>query len=259
MLVVKSCVRAAAALVGCLALVAVSIGDDPLVSVAIYDHTGKPKAKGPTNLERLLTADAGFETRRVSAEAIRDGVLGEADVVIFPGGSGGAQARRLEEEGREAVRRFVRGGGGYVGICAGAYLASSQYEWSLDLLRARVIDRKHWARGTGVVEVSLAEEAHGVLGVGGETAEVYYGQGPLLAPSIEPGLEPYTALALYETEIAKKGAPEGVMKGTTAIASGEFGAGRVLAISPHPEKSQGPHGFIVSGVMWAAGGAMGSE
>lgn len=243
----------AVALLGLVAAIAPPAEAEPFLSVAIYDHSGKPEATGPTNLERLLTPDAGFQANRVSAEEIRGGVLATADVVIFPGGSGSAQSKRLEAVGREAVKQFVRDGGGYVGICAGSYLASAEYDWSLHLIRTRVLDRKHWARGKGVVTLSLSEEGRAILGADTASAEVMYAQGPLLAPAVEPGLSPYVALALYESEIAKKGAPEGVMVGTTAIAAGDFGSGRVLCFSPHPEKDHGPHGFIPAGVRWAAG------
>ncbi|MFM9148181.1 MAG: BPL-N domain-containing protein [Verrucomicrobiota bacterium] len=39
---------------------------------------------------------------------------------MFTGGSGSAEAEGLGVAGREEVRKFVREGGGYVGICAGA-------------------------------------------------------------------------------------------------------------------------------------------
>jgi hypothetical protein len=52
--------------------------------------------------------------------------------------------------------------------------------------------------------------------------------------------------------MAKKGAPSGVMKGTTAIAAAEFGKGRVICISPHPEKTKGLDGFIRHAVTWVA-------
>ena len=47
------------------------------------------------------------------------------DAVVFSGGSGSAQAEAIGEAGRNNVREYVRGGGGYLGICAGAYLAPS--------------------------------------------------------------------------------------------------------------------------------------
>ena len=46
-------------------------------------------------------------------------------------------------------------------------------------------------------------------------------------------------IATFETEIARNGAPVGVMKGTTAIAKGKFGSGRVICFSPHPELTTG--------------------
>jgi putative intracellular protease/amidase len=223
---------------------------DEAIRLAIYDRTGE--SKGPTTLAKLLTQEKGFDVTRVSGEAIRDGALRDADVVIFPGGSGSSQAKHLEEVGSEEVRRFVRDGGGYVGICAGSYLASAEYPWSLRLINTRVIDRKHWARGTGAVTLSLSSEGRKVLNEPTDRVEVYYGQGPLLAPAIDPELPPYTPLAVYESEIAKNDAPSGVMAGTTAIAAAPFSKGRVLCISPHPEKTGGPNHMIEAAVRWVA-------
>src|SRR4051812_18762966 len=83
---------------------------------------------------------------RVGAKDIREGVLKEMDVLVQPGGSGSKQAEALQPEGCDAIREFVKGGGGYVGICAGSYLATTDYTWSLGILNAKVVDRKHWAR-----------------------------------------------------------------------------------------------------------------
>lgn len=234
----------------CFLTACVSSAAEP-ISVVVYAQT--ETASGPKNLQRILTAERGFEVRCAAPDAFARDALEGADIVILPGGSGSKQSKSLGEAGREAIRRFVRAGGGYVGICAGSYLASAEYDWSLHLINTRVLDRKHWARGTGMVTLSLAPAAAQLLGAEADRVEVYYGQGPLLAAAIDPDLPPCRPLALYESEIAKKGAPEGVMVGTTAIAAGEYGGGRVLCFSPHPEKSAGPHGFIESGVRWAAG------
>ena len=42
------------------------------------------------------------------------------------------------------------------------------------------------------------------------------------------------------------------MRGTTAIARGHFGKGRVLCFSPHPEKTPGREPFLQAAVRWAA-------
>ncbi|MEC8253024.1 MAG: BPL-N domain-containing protein [Planctomycetota bacterium] len=191
---------------------------------------------GPKSLERLLRD--GFDVRRFGARDVQDGALDQFDVVVFPGGSGSGQARALGSAGRERVRKFVRRGGGYVGICAGAYLAANNYEWSLDILDADVIDRKHWARGRGTVQLAWSKGARAVVGAP-TTDAVRYANGPIYARSGDDELEDFVVLATYRSEVNTNGAPEGVMLDAPAIVRGVFGAGRVVCSSPHPEQTEG--------------------
>ena len=49
-------------------------------------------------------------------------------MVCFPGGLGDANNFKfLTKEHKNAIRKFVRDGGAYLGICMGAYWAGSQY------------------------------------------------------------------------------------------------------------------------------------
>ncbi|MBR9801336.1 MAG: BPL-N domain-containing protein [Rubinisphaera brasiliensis] len=222
------------------------------VWIAIYDHSGG-SAKGPKNLERFLNAENGFRSERLTPEEIRAGRLKAFDLLIMPGGSGSLQSRKLQETGLENVREFVKKGGGYCGICAGSYLASSDYTWSLHLLNAKVFDRAHWARGTGDVTLTLSDTGKELLKNDSEDITVYYGQGPLLIPDTKEDLPAYEPLAEYATEIAKKGAPSGVMIGTTAIARAPYGSGRVICFSPHPESRVETEHLIREGILWAVG------
>lgn len=222
------------------------------ILVGVYDHS-KPY-QGSKNLRRILTAEAGFEPTVVTPQQIRDGVLADYDVLIVPGGSGSSQAKHLKESGREAIKSFVSDGGGYVGICAGAYLASSQYTWSLGLVNARVWDRVHWARGTGVVGLKISPAGARVLETSPGLLNVYYGQGPMLVPDDDPDLPGYEVLATYAGEVAKKGAPKNAMVGLHAIVRSVYGKGRVICFSPHPEKPDGPNSLMAEGVRWAGAG-----
>ncbi len=205
------------------------------------------------NLKSILTPEKGFECRVIMAEEIRAGGLKGLNLIIMPGGSGRKQADMLEASGREKIREFVKAGGGYIGICAGAYLATNDYPWSLGLLNAKVVDKKHWARGKGEVSVKITGEGKETLASKRQLEKIMYMQGPLLAPGDDKELPAYAPLAEYVTEIAENGAPKGVMKGTTAIASAPFGEGRVICYSPHPELPQGPNPLVLQGALWAAG------
>ena len=222
------------------------------VRIAIYADGGAA-INGSPQLKRSLPKELGYDVQLVSAADIRGGTLDRFDVVIHPGGSGSKQAETLASEGREKVRQFVSRGGGFVGICAGAYLASAQYPWSLGLLDAKVIDREHWARGSGDVQLRIEPSGRELFATEDPLLSVYYHQGPLLSPADNDDIPDYEAIALYETEVAENGAPQGVMKGTTAIARGQFGDGRVVCFSPHPEKTPGLERLVPIAVRWAAG------
>lgn len=223
------------------------------IRVACLDVKGTVEQPAlSTGLQRCLSSSSNFTFQAITASDIRNNALSRFDVLICPGGSGSKQAKILDEEGRRVVREFVMNGGGYVGFCAGAYLASSHYSWSLNLINASVLDTKHWARGTGKVKLKMTPEGCRLLGTTNEIVTCYYGQGPLLAPGTNSSLTAYQTLATYHSETTKTNVPTGVMIGTTAIASGTCGKGRVLCFSPHPESGTALNEFVRRGVRWAA-------
>jgi hypothetical protein len=222
--------------------------------VAVYTDAGAGDT-GWTNVTNCLSKlPDGFSYYQVTAEDIRAGKLAGADVLVQPGGSGSKQAKTLEDSGLQIIRDFVKSGHGYVGICAGAYLSTNDYPWSLNFINAKVLDKKHWARGPETkIKIHFTPEGQQILGQDADVKEVIYHQGPILAPSTQPDMPAYTPLAIYDTEIVSpKGGIPGVMVGATAIAAGTYGQGHVIAISPHPERSPGLDGVIRRAVQWAA-------
>ncbi len=130
-------------------------------------------------------------------------------------------------------------------------MASIEYPWSLGLLNAHVLDRPHWDRGVGNVDLKLSATGEKALPPIGESCAIHYENGPLLGPGDKEGLADYELLASYDTEITQN-APAGTMKGTAAIARGKFGEGRVFCFSPHPEKTPGKESFLRFAVRWVA-------
>jgi glutamine amidotransferase-like uncharacterized protein len=226
-------------------------GQKKQIRVAVYDDNGGG-GRGSDNVELCLLEDTTFFTKRVSADEIRLGGLNSFDVVVQAGGSGSKQAKTLEDSGIDSIRQFIYRGGGYLGICAGAYFSTVEYKWSLGILNANVIDREHWNRGGGIVKIRLTATGRDFFGMSEDTISLNYNQGPLLAQADKPDLPPYEELAVFESEIAENDALQGIMIGLTAIAQGNFGEGRVLAISPHPEKSPELRHMIATAVKWLA-------
>ena len=223
----------------------------PKIHVAIYEDGGGGK-RGTDNVSLSLADEKVFTTQVINAEDVRAGILSKFDVLVQPGGSGSKQGKTLEEAGLDSIRSFVKRGGGYLGICAGAYLSTTFYPWSLGILNAWVVDREHWARGSGDVVLQLTPEGKEFFGLQQDTIVVQYNQGPLLTPGVSATVSDYTTLARFKTEIAEKGAPSGVMIGTDAVAMGEYGSGRVISISPHFEKRAEQRYIISKAVTWLA-------
>jgi len=225
-------------------------GNRPRVRVAVYDGPGTASA---ARFEQLLGAQTNMVVCRVHAADIRGGALEQFDVAIFPGGSGSKQAAGLGEEGRAAVRRFVRDGGGYVGICAGAYLATSHYPWSLALVNAASLDTKHWRRGFGVVTMELTPAGRELFGRSDtEALEISFRQGPILGPGKRDDLPAYEVLGWFRSGVGKNGADPKTMVDTPAIVRGMLDKGRVVVFSPHPEKTEGLGDFVAAAVRWCA-------
>jgi len=223
------------------------------VRVALYD-AGGASSGAVGRVERTLEGLEGARVERVGPPEILAGALGQFDVVVLPGGSGKGQAEAITPEGREAICRFVADGGGYVGICAGAYLATAGYRWSLRILDAKAIDTAHWRRGTGTVKIELTPDGRRILGERTGQFGIWYANGPVLAPAGRDDVPDYVALALFRSEISKNGAPKGVMLGTPAMACGVFGRGRVFVSSAHPERTEGLEGLLHRAVRWASQG-----
>lgn len=227
------------------------------IRVAVFDGSGTGKGAAGT-MRSVLEGQGGCVVRRIDGPDVRAGVLSQFDVVVHPGGSGSAQAKALGVEGRAREVAFVRAGGGYLGVCAGAYLAACNYDWSLGLLDAQVIDRKHWRRGVGSVDVEwtpLGKRtlASGSSAQGTQLFEIQYANGPIFLPGEVDGLPDFQALIVYRGEVAKNGAPKGIMPSTAAAIRSSFGQGRAMAFSPHPEKTDGLHALLHNSVSWLAG------
>lgn len=216
--------------------------------IALYKGPGTG-GEGPPSLMERFNRPPESAITQVTPEEIRAGVLTNYHVVIFAGGSGSKQAEALEESGREAVREFVGSGGGYIGICAGAYLATSGYPWSLKMINARTISPK-WRRGRGAVKLELTEAGREILGERAGQFDCKYANGPIVKADEHPGLPPFETLAWFRTELAENDTPSGIMVDSPAIFASAFKQGRVVCVSPHPEQTAGLEDIVPQAIHW---------
>jgi predicted deacylase len=224
------------------------------IKAALYKGPGTGGNGPPELMKKMNATNAPTSLVEITPEEIRAGALTNFDVVIFGGGSGSQEAKAIGEEGRAEVQKFVGNGGGYVGICAGAYLATSGYSWSLNLINAKTLSLK-WQRGRAVLKMELTPTGAEILG-GPANVDVVYHQGPIVGPANVTNLPPYSALAYFRTEVASNNTPVGIMIDSPAIFAGQFKQGKVVCISPHPEQTEGLEYIVPQAVNWVTPAAV---
>lgn len=194
-------------------------------------------ARGDGGLGEILDSEPTCTWKSVSGADIRAGALDHFDVVIFPGGGSAQHTKALQDKGRQATREFVRAGGGYVGICAGAFLAAAATAESdsLGLVNARSCTGEMGKPRGGPVKIELTDAGERVFGEFPGLMDAVYGGGPILSPAEKKDLPGHVPLALYRTETWSVEPDKNRMVDTPSIVAAQFGSGRVLIFSPHPE------------------------
>lgn len=147
----------------------------------------------------------------LTADALKSAVL-----YCQPGGASLGEAYRHLRPQRKAIRRFVRGGGRYLGFCLGGYLAGATP--GFDLLPGdtdQYVTSRH---------ASLRTEDSAVVEVDwrGRRRRLFFQDGPIF--TLDRGAD-VTVLATYRNA-------------TVAALVTSFGSGHVGVVGPHPEATE---------------------
>ena len=229
----------------CLLTLGLVAAEVPVIKVAVYDDKGAT-GKGIPSVVQIAGKTGDIKVTKLKGADIAAGGLNGYDLVMFTGGSGSAEAGGLGEKGREEVRAFVRNGGGYVGICAGAYLACSGFEWGVGVLNAKTVSPK-WRRGQGEVKIEGAAFGEKISDRG-----IRYSNGPIIKADVRKDLPEFETLVAFRTELAENDTPVGVMVNAPAMVRSTYGLGRVFTSSPHPEQTAGLEPLVEKAMRWVA-------
>jgi putative intracellular protease/amidase len=175
------------------------------IKVVLYDDKGSA-GEGVPRITAQLAVVPDVELVKLNAEQIRTVDWSDAKVIIFSGGSGSAQSKNLQDAGLEKVRTFVEKGGGYIGICAGAYLACGGFSWGVKVLDAKTVSPKY-NRGKAQVEVEFTAKGQEITGLKAESkVNMLYANGPIYCPAKMDAIPDFEPLAFYRTgELTRDG------------------------------------------------------
>lgn len=190
-----------------------------------------------------------FAVRVVTAREVQAGSLEGLHALVVTGGRASRQGRALGEVGREAIRQFVHAGGGYVGICAGAYLAMQRpHDSTEESYKAAFVALEHgtgdaWQRGIAPLRVGPLD--------GSPSCDLHYANGPIFHPHEVRELPTPRVLARFEEEIflERGGTRAGQMTSTPAIVATHYGEGQVVLFSPNPTMAPAQTDLFVHAIL----------
>ncbi len=186
---------------------------------------------------KILKYSPDVELTYLDGEDLQNGKLDGLDILVMPGGSSKKQYASMEEEGAEAIRRFVRGGGKYFGTCAGLSLLLEETN-RVALLPYRRIDG-YYARGGGDVKVEFNEEWMGKLAITNANWSIRFHDGPVVTATNDIADVRAEVMALCRNAVdehRKKPAEQrDAMIGTPAFIYATCGKGEIIACNCHPE------------------------
>jgi glutamine amidotransferase-like uncharacterized protein len=215
------------------------------LQIALYNGEGAWDAE-----ETILThmfVWMGCQVTTIQGDDIRAGDLDSFDVLVWPGGHYPAYWDAVGSNGKLKIQEFIDGGGGYFGICAGAYYACDYMVWmdddnfpppeykvegdelNLDLFPGvahgpifEIADRPD--PGWAIARIDITTHSHPITDSVPDYVEMFYFGGPYIQPYGEAN---YTVLGTYNiTE-------------TAAMVSCSYGTGRVFLVGPHGEIEEG--------------------
>jgi len=205
----------------------------------------------------------GFDMGIVTEDDILEGALENYNVLIIGGGMD--YCRYLGREGCKKIEEFVYNGGGYIGHCGGAvavvkgYPKSSHSSW-LELAEVSLeLEEDGSPRGayaSGPVTYNITMPEHPVmLGYEGRITLVYL-WGPIFSSEVGENVSVMATISAPSPDIQTPN-PEitriaGITpsleelnnsNGKPAILATNYGRGKVIVSSPHPEAPGSEHSY----------------
>lgn len=238
-----------------------------VADVAIYDQANEDDGVWEEEVKALETfaSTFGWTTRRIDAAVLSSGELGVGAtrryrMLVAPGGWAAVRMVDVTPTGDEAIRQFVSSGGGYVGLCAGAYWAVNtvsfatvatggrgsfntaadyrQYPYDVGLFNGSAVGPFGWTPWAGGTQLNFEPARINVSNPVMAAAKLptktrfVYGGGPVFRPS--GGMSDYQ---VWATAIAPPGTRPRVAtgRGEPTVVRFSYGAGPVVLFSYHPD------------------------
>ncbi len=217
-------------------------GSTKTIKVLIYSGTGASTncvngvktSLATANSKKLLS---GVKFTYATSSKLSSSILSGYNLLVMPGGSGGRVY--LNTVSKSVIQNYVKNGGGYIGICAGAFAAAAHVDgwyngWGIAphvYSKAPIYE--------GKLNISISSLGAGVFKRSGTETLIHYNGGAMYLKG--------SGAKIFATYADNKLG----YKGYAAIVGDFYGKGRTVLVGPHPELAPQKPDIIASLIAWA--------
>ena len=165
--------------------------------------------------------------------------LAQYDLLILPGGDSKEICYGLGDYGKCVVRKYLENGGTLLGVCAGAYATTHHISTYMGVSPLSIADYDHAHRGEALLNISFTPKGQQLFEVTDNSeVPIIYHNGPTVRLADTKNCSNFEVLATFAEELL---IPDCIplMKGSPAAWTNKYGNGRVFAVSPHIERTEG--------------------
>jgi glutamine amidotransferase-like uncharacterized protein len=243
----------------------------PLNQAKVAVYYGNGVSGG--SLEHIHALEqAGFSLSTVNENNMNIGDLSQFNVLTFPGG--GPYLNALNDPAVNGIKQFIHDGGGYLGTCGGSVLGVKLGLLDIQNFKENVTGQQYedWSDSRGPVILNITDSNSLLVnGFSGNVTSTYY-RGPFIS-QVGSGVDvvcTYQAassdLVVFDPEVMNDPAVKekynftlqpneiNLYWGTPSIVSGNYGAGKVVLSTTHPEILSQSQRLFVNSVFYLSSG-----
>ena len=200
-----------------------------LNDIALYSDNGAAEScvKATKNMFEWM----GYTVQLITSDYIDKNDLDNFSIICFPGGNMYQYSQDISSPGKEKIRNFISNGGGYIGICGGAYFTGERVFWQGNQLPMEPlaifpgttqgpIDEIAPYPNCKMCEVNIVDHSHPITQSEQDSLWIAYCYGPVFLPNQGANVD-----ILGKYEVGDK----------PVIIAFEYGLGNVFIIGTHPE------------------------
>ena len=203
--------------------------ENDIPQIALYSETGADESciLATTRMFEWMN----YNVTLLNADSINITSLNRFNLICFPGGDMYQYSQNISAEGFEKIRAFIRAGGGYIGICGGAYFTGEKIYWQGSQLpmnslaifpgitRGPIDEIAHFPH-CKMCKTNIVNNSHPITRTEPDTTWICYCYGPTFFPDEDAKID---ILGRYD------------IGDQPSMAAFEYGMGRVFIIGTHPE------------------------